>query len=222
MFTEDQVQEALTELKNPDVASWELFSQVANFKVYRRSVANSALKEYKVLGSYPDLPVRYLLRAYTDLDFRRTWDKNMGGWQQLENQRLHYISKFPWPLAPRDYVYEMRVQEFKDGIVCINGKSVVDEKMPEKSGVVRVDDFRQDVIIQPSEDGVGCNIWFGYYDNPKGNIPSSIVNWAAKSGVPAFLNSLRDAGHGLMRKDTENEKSQPLAPSVDTPIAVDC
>ncbi|KAG0318156.1 hypothetical protein BGZ97_004255 [Linnemannia gamsii] len=221
MFTENQVSQALDELKTPDVSNWEVFAEVANFRVFRRSVTGSALKEYKVLGSYPDLPVRYLLRAYTDLDLRKTWDKNMSSWQPLDNDRLHFVAKFPWPLSPRDYVYELRVQKFDNGVVCINGKSVVDDKMPEKSGVVRVDEFRQDVIIQPTEDGKGCNIWFGYFDNPKGNIPTSIINWAAKSGVPAFLNSLRDCGRKLMSKDTaeDNEKSQQLSAS-ETPIAV--
>ncbi|KAF9275952.1 hypothetical protein BGZ68_010359 [Mortierella alpina] len=222
MFTEEEVNVALAELSAPDVATWELFSEVANFKVFRRAVSNSALKEYKVLGSFPDLPVRYLLRAYTDLDLRKTWDKNMAGWQPLENHRLHFTAKFPWPLSPRDYVYELRVQEFKNGIVCINGKSVVDEKMPEKAGTVRVDEFRQDVVIQPTDDGKGCNIWFGYFDNPKGDIPSSIINWAAKTGVPGFLNSIRDAGLGLMKKDSESEKSRPLASLTDASAAVDC
>ncbi|KAG0024935.1 hypothetical protein BGZ82_010307 [Podila clonocystis] len=214
MFTENQVTKALAELKTPDVASWELFSEVPNFKVYRRAVAGSALKEYKVLGGFPDLPARYLLRAYTDLDLRMKWDKHMVSWKELPDHRLHFVAKFPWPLSPRDYVYELRVQEFSGGVYGINGKSVEDEAVPAKSSVVRVDEFRQDVLIQPTEDDSGCNIWFGYYDNPKGNIPSSIINWAAKSGVPGFLNALKDAGLNLMKKDAEaglNEKAQPIS-----------
>lgn len=167
MFTEDQVNKALAELKTPDVSSWELFSEVPNFKVYRRAVAGSALKEYKVLGGFPDLPARYLLRAYTDLDLRMKWDKHMVSWKELPNNRLHFVAKFPWPLSPRDYVYELRVQEFPGGVYGINGKSVIDEAVPAKSSVVRVDEFRQDVLIQSTEDDAGCNIWFGYYDNPK-------------------------------------------------------
>ncbi|KAF9418569.1 hypothetical protein BGZ76_004368 [Entomortierella beljakovae] len=225
MFTEEQVNAAIDEMKSPDVASWELFSEVKTFKVFRKSVPNSPLKEYKVLGSYPDLPPSYLMRAYTDLDFRKTWDSNMIGWKALQNNRLHYSAKFPWPLYPRDYVYEMKVQEFKGGVFCANGRSVQDDGMPEKSGVVRVDDFRQDVVIQPTEDGKGCNVWFGYYDNPKGNIPSSIINWAAKSGVPSFLNSLREAGHKLMQKDAGDMidvKSEPMESTIPTPISVNC
>ncbi|KAG0352891.1 hypothetical protein BG005_007718 [Podila minutissima] len=223
MFTEDQVTKALAELKTPDVASWELFSEVPNFKVYRRGVAGSALKEYKVLGGFPDLPARYLLRAYTDLDLRMKWDKHMVSWKELPDHRLHFVAKLPWPLSPRDYVYELQVQEFAGGVYGINGRSVEDEAVPAKSSVVRVDEFRQDVLIQPTEDDSGCNIWFGYYDNPKGNIPSSIINWAAKSGVPGFLNALKDAGLNLMKKDAEagqNEKAQPMSAANKAPVAV--
>ncbi|KAF9329782.1 hypothetical protein BG006_007176 [Podila minutissima] len=223
MFTEDQVTKALAELKTPDVASWELFSEVLNFKVYRRAVAGSALNEYKVLGGFPDLPARYLLRTYTDLDLRMKWDKHMVSWKELPDHRLHFVAKFPWPLSPRDYVYELRVQEFAGGVYGINGKSVEDEAVPAKSSVVRVDEFRQDVLIQPTEDDSGCNIWFGYYDNPKGNIPSSIINWAAKSGVSGFLNALKDAGLNLMKKDAEagqNEKAQPMSAVNKASVAV--
>ncbi|KAG0308808.1 hypothetical protein BGZ98_006740 [Dissophora globulifera] len=225
MFTEAQVNTALAELKRPDVASWELFTEVPNFKVYRRAVADSALKEYKVLGSFPDLPGRYLLQAYTDLDLRKTWDRNMHSWQRLDDHRLHFTSKFPWPLSPRDYVYELHIQEMEEGVFCINGKSVEHDDMPERPGTVRVDEYRQDVVIQPTEDNKGCNIWFGYFDNPKGNIPSSIINWAAKTGVPSFLNSLRDVGLGLMKKEAEagrSEKPQGIPVTVASSIAVDC
>ncbi|KAF9096112.1 hypothetical protein BGX23_011921 [Mortierella sp. AD031] len=220
MFTENQVNEAIAEMKAPNIATWDLFSEVPNFKVYRRSVPNSSLKEYKVLGSYPGLPT---LRAYIDLDYRKSWDSNMIGWKALPNHRLHFIANFPWLLYPCDYVYELRTQEFAEGVVCVNGKSIFDESAPERSGTVRVDEFRQDVVIQPTEDGRGCNIWFGYYDNPKGNIPSSIINWAAKSGIPSFLNSMRDAGIRLKadeEKGIVDEKIQPLSSSTATPIPV--
>ena len=170
MFTEDQVNEAITEMKQPDVKSWELFSEVVNFKVYRRPVSNSPLKESKVLGTYSDLPSRYLVRAYTDYEFRKTWDSNMVGWKALPNERLHFVAKFPWPQSPRDYVYEQKVKEFKDGVIAVHGKSVQDASAPATSGVVRVDDFRQDVVIQPTQDGQGCNVWFGYHGDPKASV----------------------------------------------------
>ncbi|GJJ69009.1 hypothetical protein EMPS_01355 [Entomortierella parvispora] len=214
MFTEVQVNNAIAEFEKPDLASWDLFSEVKNFKVYRRAVPGTSLKEYKVLGAYPDLPPRYLVRAYTDLDFRKTWDTNMIGWKALPNHRLHFVAKFPWPLYPRDYVYELRIQEFKEGVICINGNSVQDESTPERSDIVRVDEFRQDVVMQPTADGLGCNVWFGYYDDPKGYIPTSIINWAARSGIPGLKLMAKD------EKEAMNEKTVSLADAEAAPSAV--
>lgn len=32
-----------------------------------------------------------------------------------------------------------------------------------------------------------------YYDDPKGSIPSMLINWAARSGVPDFLSKMEVA-----------------------------
>ncbi|KAF9973308.1 hypothetical protein BGZ73_003452 [Actinomortierella ambigua] len=202
-FTEEQVKAALNELNNPDLSNWQSFADSNGFKVFRKPVPGSALFEYKAIGGFKDVPPRYFMRAYTDLDFRQTWDKYMGSYKALAQDRFHYVSKFPWPLSNRDYVYNLRVQEYKDGLLYLNGHSVEDKTCPEKSGTVRVDQYRQDLVVTPTEDGKGCNIVFFYWDDPKGNIPTSIVNWAAKSGIPGFLTSLRDAGISLMKKDAE-------------------
>lgn len=71
---------------------------------------------------------------------------------------------------------------------------------PEKSGIIRIDDFKQACIMQ-SDGKVGskgqqldywecCGVllrllffplaFMYYYDNPKGMIPTMLINWAAK------------------------------------------
>lgn len=46
-----------------------------------------------------------------------------------------------------------------------------------------------------------------YYDNPKGMIPTWLINWAAKTGVPQFMETMRTAVKGypefLEKKRTE-------------------
>ncbi|KAG0229412.1 hypothetical protein BGW42_001566 [Actinomortierella wolfii] len=214
-FTEEQVNAALDELQKPDLTSWLPFSEGNGFKVFKKPVPGTALFEYKAIGSFADVPPRYFMRAYTDLEFRQSWDKYMGSWKSLSKDRFHYVCKFPWPLSNRDYVYDLRVQEFKNGLLYLNGHSVPDESCPEKPGTVRVDQYRQDLVVAPTEDGKGSKIVFFYWDDPKGNIPTSIVNWAAKSGIPGFLTSLRNAGISLMKRDAEklDEKRVPLETS---------
>ncbi|KAF9931567.1 hypothetical protein FBU30_009952 [Linnemannia zychae] len=76
------------------------------------------------------------------------------------------------------------MQGFANGVVCVNGKSVIDEAVPERFGTVRLDDFWQDVAIQPTEDDRSFAAPSCSLGNKQGNTPSRIINWAAKSGVP--------------------------------------
>ncbi|KAG0003427.1 hypothetical protein BGZ65_001722 [Modicella reniformis] len=262
MLSDLQFQECLAELHSPKVDDWELFLESHGFKIYRRTRPNTALYEYKALGYYPNVPSRLLADVFTDLEYRKTWDKNMIGFKRLEHGVTHYTTKFPWPLSPREYFYELTVHEPKEGHFCVSSQTVVSKsrapdgslqnlyntnnyksmvtlvpapmayspspspssssfllripglhgagtssvslpmprsesqkvfKLPPMSKSVRVEEYRQDVVMAPSDDGKGCYVWFGYFDDPKGHIPSSIVNWATKSGIPAFLKAIQDA-----------------------------
>ncbi|KAF9287527.1 hypothetical protein BGZ74_001068 [Mortierella antarctica] len=258
MLSDQQFQECLNELQAPRVDDWELFLESHGFRIYRKTMPGSALYEYKALGHYPDVPSSLLADVFTDLEYRKTWDKNMVGFKRLEHDVIHYTTKFPWPLSPREYFYELTVHEPKQGHFCVssqtvgktrgadgtlqnmlssnNYKSMVTLvpqsmayspapsssnllsvpglsgaaastvslptpgsgsgkvfKLPPSNKSVRVEEYRQDVVMVPSEDGKGCYVWFHYFDDPKGHIPSSIVNWATKSGIPGFLKGIQDA-----------------------------
>ncbi|KAG0301813.1 hypothetical protein BGZ98_008025 [Dissophora globulifera] len=256
MLSDQQFHQCLAELQVPEVDDWELFLESHGFRIYRKAMPNTGLYEYKALGHYPDVPSHLLADVFTDLDYRTTWDKNMVGFNKLDHGVIHYTTKFPWPLSPREYFYELTVHEPKEGHFCVSSQTVGKTRRPDGSlqnlyntnnyksmvtlvpptvpssppsssflavpGVsgaaassislptsgsaphkvfqlppmnkaVRVEEYRQDVVMVPSEDGQGCHVWFGYFDDPKGHIPSSIVNWATKSGIPAFLKAIQDA-----------------------------
>ncbi|KAG0364847.1 hypothetical protein BC939DRAFT_433957 [Gamsiella multidivaricata] len=273
MLSDQQFQECLAELQVPKVDDWELFLESHGFRIYRKAMPNTALYEYKALGHYPDVPASLLADVFTDLDYRKTWDKNMVGFKRMDHGVIHYTTKFPWPLSPREYFYELTVHEPKDGHFCVssqtvgktraqdgalqnlystnNYKSMVTLvppsmssyspspsssslltvpggsaaaaassvslptsgsephkvfKLPPMNKSVRVEEYRQDVVMVPSEDGKGCYVWFGYFDDPKGHIPSSIVNWATKHGIPGFLKGIQDA---CLRRAAAQEASSP-------------
>jgi len=127
--------------------------------VYRRPVPNSPLKEYKVLGTYSDLPSRYLVRAYTDYEFRKTWDSNIVGWKAPSRRNVSTLRPSPYGHKVHETMWGDRgAWQECAGCVCVCDI------------VVCVDDFRQDVVIQPTKDGQGCNVWFGYYDDPKASV----------------------------------------------------
>ena len=66
------------------------------------------------------------------------------------------------------------------------------ESVPEKDGYVRVDGYVQTCVMQ-SDGRKGSKAYMHYYDNPKGNIPTWLINWACKTGVPQFLKSMHQA-----------------------------
>ncbi|KAF8977591.1 hypothetical protein BGZ46_007262 [Entomortierella lignicola] len=283
MLSDQQFQECLAEFQVPKVDDWELFLESHGFRIYRKNLPNTPLYEYKALGHYPDVPAHLLAEVFTDLEYRKTWDKNMVGFNKLEHDVIHYTTKFPWPLSPREYFYQLTVHEPKAGHFCVssqtvgktraadgtlqnfyntnNYKSMVTLvpdsstkasavaatsshlavpglsgaatstvslpgtgsethkvfKLPSTNKSVRVEEYRQDVVMVPSEDGKGCYVWFGYFDDPKGHIPSSIVNWATKHGIPGFLKGIQDAC--LRRAATQKEK--PTLVSRDRPATPD-
>lgn len=44
-----------------------------------------------------------------------------------------------------------------------------------------------------SDGGCGTKVFMNYFDNPGGMIPTWLVNWAAKKGVPGFLTDMQEA-----------------------------
>ncbi|OZJ02898.1 hypothetical protein BZG36_04921 [Bifiguratus adelaidae] len=187
-----------SQLAQPDLNGWDYYIQTPDFKVYRKkSMRNPNLFEYKCIGAYKNVKPHVLARVYLDLEYRRQWDRNMLGYQELRPDKFHYTIKYPWPMSNRDYVYEIVkrkvVQQDGSSAYVILGDSIKDHDVPVKNGVVRIDNYLQKVAIHATEDGNGSAVVLDYFDDPKGNIPTAVINWAAKTGVPGFMKSLQDA-----------------------------
>ncbi|KAG2174876.1 hypothetical protein INT43_005938 [Umbelopsis isabellina] len=200
-FEQTQFIDFAKEYINPDLSSWQLYIENSEFKVYRRtSPRNSSLFEYRIIGGWKDVPAHILSHVYLDLAYRKKWDKYMISFQDLGSNSLHYLIKYPWPLSNRDYIYEIQRYQLsrKDGqkLYAIIGDSITDpqitSKVSHEKGVVTIDNYAQSIVI--ADDGTGgSRVLMDYFDDPKGNIPTAVINWAAKTGVPGFMKSLRQA-----------------------------
>ncbi|KAI4895138.1 hypothetical protein NFI96_022540 [Prochilodus magdalenae] len=215
-FTEQQFQEAWRELDEPQIeGEWEFFTETMGVKIYRRFIKETGLYEYKVFGSLSSCTPDLCADVYMDLAYRKQWDgyvkelyeKDYGG-----QKAIYWEVKYPFPLSNRDnsatspssllaltllsqYVYmrERRDLEVNGRKICVVlARSSAVSQCPEKSGVIRVEDYKQSLAME-SDGANGTKVFMNYFDNPGGKIPTWLVNWAAKSGVPAFLTDMQKA-----------------------------
>ncbi|KAL3837508.1 hypothetical protein ACJMK2_022860 [Sinanodonta woodiana] len=201
IFPDTDFELACQELENPHIDGWEFFTESHGITIYRLYNEKSGLYEYKIYGTLDDVLPDVCAQVYMDLEYRKTWDTYV--YELYETQAddknvIYWNVKYPWPMSNRDYVYirEMREMEYNGKKVwVVKAQSEIVHSIPEKDGVIRVDDYKQSCVL--TTDGkVGSRAYMHYYDNPKGSIPTWLINWAAKTGVPGFLTIMQKACRG--------------------------
>ncbi|XP_072298768.1 phosphatidylcholine transfer protein [Eucyclogobius newberryi] len=200
-FTDDDFRAAWTELDEPRLdGGWELFTETMGVKIYRRYDQETGLYEYKVFGVLESCPADVCADVYMDLNYRKHWDSYVKDLHEKdfdEQRAIYWEVKYPFPLSNRDYVYVRERRDLEvDGrkLWVVLARSAPRTPCPEKSGVIRVNDYKQSLAIE-SDGAAGTKMFMNYFDNPGGSIPTWLVNWAAKSGVPGFLKDMQKACH---------------------------
>lgn len=198
VFKDTEFELACKELEEPQTEGWEFFTESHGVTIYRLYNETSGLYEYKVYGVLDDVLPDICAQVYMDLEYRKKWDSYVNELYETEQQGKKYIYwhvNYPWPMAHRDYVYARTLREMdyngkKIWVVLARSENV--PSVPEKDGIIRVDDYLQSCAL--TTDGkVGSKAFMRYYDNPKGSIPTWLINWGAKTGVPGFLTMMQEA-----------------------------
>ncbi|XP_053231149.1 phosphatidylcholine transfer protein isoform X2 [Podarcis raffonei] len=186
-------------------AAWELMAETASFCIFRLFDEKSGLYEYKVYATLGDCSPDVCAEVYMDLTYRTQWDRYLRDISEkpFEGRTvIHWEVKFPFPMANRDYVF---IRERKDmelegkKIYVILAKSVNTSKFPEKTGIVRVKNYKQCVAFE-SDGKKGSKVFMSYFDDPGGKVPSWLVNWGTKTGVPNFLIDMEKACHSYRKR----------------------
>ncbi|KAK7823185.1 hypothetical protein U0070_027392 [Myodes glareolus] len=165
----------------------------------------TGLYEYKVFGVLEGCSPALLADVYMDLDYRKKWDQYVKELYEKEcdGQTVAYWEvKYPFPLSNRDYVYTRQRRDLDvDGrkIYVVLAQNISVPQFPEKSGVIRVKQYKQSLAIE-SDSKKGSRVFMYYFDNPGGQIPSWLINWAAKNGVPNFLKDMVKACQNYPKK----------------------
>uniref|UniRef100_A0A8C1Y0T4 Phosphatidylcholine transfer protein n=1 Tax=Cyprinus carpio TaxID=7962 RepID=A0A8C1Y0T4_CYPCA len=187
LFSDEEFQQAWSELDAPQLdGGWEFFTETGDVKIYRLYNKDTGLYEYKVFGSLASLCELTLVVCGLSSELH---EKDYGG-----QKAIYWEVKYPLPLSNRDYVYVRERRDLDVGgrkIWVVLAKSWSVPQCPEKKGVIRVKD-KQSLALE--SDGSGSTkVFMNYFDNPGGMIPTWLVNWAAKTGVPAFLTDMKKA-----------------------------
>lgn len=208
MFQDSDFEEACNELQNPNINEdgYEFFTESVQdgcvAKIYRQYNETSGLYKYKVYGTLAGISPELCAQVYMDLEYRRQWDTYVCELFEKEDagrKLIYWNVNFPFPMSNRDYIYLRELKEMQtiDGnkVWAVMAKSVECLSVPEKRGVIRVDDYLQSCVLSTDGQG-GSKAFMKYYDNPKGMIPTWLINWGAKTGVPAFLTMMQAACKG--------------------------
>ncbi|KAI5944558.1 Phosphatidylcholine transfer protein [Manis javanica] len=197
-FELEEFLEALDELQQPLGADWHPLVQSEVLNIHQRLKERTGLYEYKVFGVLKKYPPSLLADVYMDLAYRKQWDQYVKELYEEEcngKTVVYWQVNYPFPMWNRDYVYirqrrELNVEGKKVHVILAENVSV--PQFPERSGVVRVKQYKQKLVIE-SDGKEGSNVFLYYFDNPGGRIPSWLINWVAQSGVPNYLKNLAEA-----------------------------
>jgi hypothetical protein len=101
-------------------------------------------------------------------------------------------------LANREYAFKMHrrsVRRKHRRYTIVLGESITPPiPMPHiSSRHVVVNPYRQRLILTPTPDGHGTQLLMAYFEDPGGFIPQMAINWAAKTGLPKWIESLEVA-----------------------------
>uniref|UniRef100_A0A0R3RGM1 Phosphatidylcholine transfer protein n=1 Tax=Elaeophora elaphi TaxID=1147741 RepID=A0A0R3RGM1_9BILA len=198
-----------------DSEDWEVVRNEGNSKVLRRLHADTGLYEFRCSGSYDDITASDFVDAQMDLAFRKKWDTNVEKLELVrrdddtDSELIHWVSKFPYPMYPREYVFvRRRYIDEKDRCIVIANCAVADSAniIPRcDKKYVRVETYRSILVVRAHKtfDCKGFDYILSYYDNPESNVPKYAYNWLVNYGGPYYLHQVHDAAKKLEQQRVE-------------------
>lgn len=202
------------------LTEWEKIIDKGYLMLWRKPIPNSYLYEYKVYGTFHDLPARAFFAVQVDLEFRRQWDKLVISLDVIDREDesgsevVHWIMHYPYPMYSREYIYVRKYKvDYEKKLMVIVNRSIDHPSRPVNSKYVRVNTYLSNMVIKPhtSFDENGFDYVLTYYDDPKAAFPSVAYNWMANTGVPDFVEKLHTAAQLLHERKTgkhDDELSQ--------------
>ena len=185
---------------------WEVISTDDNFITKRKHVEGSAIFAFRG-ETVADLSIGRIMNVFTNSDRRKDWVDRFYSTADLKKQgefeRTYYIRfGLPFPIEDRDYVLHAKSTiDDEHRVVTAEIQSVLDESKPVDDCCVRAQAYgtfyRFEAIPGENKTKVEVEV----HTNPKGMLPSWLVNMIQKNWPKKTLNGLiREAS----KEDTDH------------------
>lgn len=180
------------------------------------------LYEYKVLGRINDVTPIEFYETQIDINFRKKWDFLVISIEMLDKdvtsntELIRWVSKFPYPLYPREYIFVRRYCiEPQEKLLILISRALEEfdlnsfQRANKAIQCVRVTKYKSNMIIIPHNDfdKPGLDYVMQYYDVNKAKIPSMAYKWMASSGLPDYMEKLHKATLQLKNINQKMHKS---------------
>lgn len=171
----------LLELATTD-EGWKFVKDKDGVTIHSRYNDDSPIVMFRGKTSF-NVSAQEVLKCTEDLVARPSWDALfIEGIVHKQFDETHQILQFKFKspammVSNRDFVMARAVRTFPDGSILSNHVSVVYPGVDEVRGFVRGDVFASGYHIVPTADG--CTCVYVVQIDPKGWIPSAVVNSVA-------------------------------------------
>lgn len=201
------VQNAVSSTSGNDVnvlpEYWENVLDEAEVKMWKYpSREAGGLMEYKVYGTFSDISAKLFFNIQMDNEYRKKWDELVVKIEVVEEdqkrkeQVLQWVTRLPYPFAPREYLCTRRTMSDEDTkTVVISARAVSHAKCPPCKGYVRVNSYVSHMVFRPHKnyDEAGFDYLLTYCDDPQIVLPNRLASWVISSAIPDYVEKLHRA-----------------------------
>jgi len=206
--------------------SAELIYDETDCKAWQsRNTRRKGLYSYIAESMSQNLAPATLLEVLSDPRARKTWDDDSLSFEVLQHNEIDgtedYEDVIYWVVSgglfftDRDYLFHRRIKiDRKTNTILIYSQNAeipyqVTADHPEFEGRIRVGDYKQIVkleCVQERDPGTalidarsGCRAYMQYSEDPRTDVPDSMVNMAVKAMLPANQRKSTSAAHELQK-----------------------
>eukprot|EP01117_Protostelium_nocturnum_P004797 TRINITY_DN1740_c0_g1_i1.p1 TRINITY_DN1740_c0_g1~~TRINITY_DN1740_c0_g1_i1.p1 ORF type:complete len:224 (+),score=80.41 TRINITY_DN1740_c0_g1_i1:266-937(+) len=203
--TDEEFDSFLRDVDGSD--GWNQCYKSADVNVWWQKSDVSAINEIKVQAIWKHIDMDQLYDVLHDSEYRRIWDKNA-----LENDLIeqldknndigYYAAKCPPGITNRDFV-NIRSWRTRDTEYIIMNHSVQHPSRPPKKGYVRANSIKTGYVLRRIPEG-GVNIIYLTSTDPRGSIPSMLLNTVTQKLAPKILGRMEQACKEYGKWKSEN------------------